>query len=80
MKNFIQKLQEVAIENDWSKMATLLHIRMHLKHNAREREIHATLKEVLESLCFKYELTIREARTHLTSLKRDQTLFALPHH
>ena len=72
---FIQQLQEVAIANDWSKMATLLHIRAHLKHNAHECEIYATLMEVFESLRFKYELTIRKSKTQLTSLKRDQTLF-----
>ena len=48
VKIFIKQLQKVANANDWSKMATLLHILTHLKHHARECEIHATLKEVLE--------------------------------
>ena len=35
---------------------------------------HATLEEVLEALCSKYGLTIQEAMTRLTSLKRHTVL------
>ena len=34
---------------------------------------------MLEALCFKYGLTIREARTHLTSLKRDTKISLRDH-
>ena len=43
LENFIQQLQEVAIGNNWSKMATLLHIGTHLKHNACECEIKGSV-------------------------------------
>ena len=58
------------MKNEWSKMATLLHICMHLKDDACECGSYATLEEVLEALRSKYGLTIREARTRLTSLNR----------
>ena len=40
--------------NGWSEMAPLLHIRTHLKDDARECGSYATLEEVLEALCTKY--------------------------
>ena len=36
VENFIQQYQEVAAANDWSKTATLLHIRTHLRDDANE--------------------------------------------
>ena len=60
-------------------MATLLHIRMHLKDDARECGNYATLEEVFEVFRVKYGLTVREARTRLTSLKRDARLSLTDH-
>ena len=71
MEDFIQQFQEVAMASEWSNMATLLYIRVHMKDDARECESHATLKKVLEALDSKYGLTVQEARAHLTSLTRD---------
>ena len=36
IEDFIQQFQEVATANEWSKVATLLHIRTHLKDDDRE--------------------------------------------
>ena len=55
-------------------MATLLHNRTHLKDDAQECGSHATVEEVLEAPRSKYGVTVREARTCLTSLKRDTKL------
>ena len=60
-------------------METLLHIRTHLKEDVRECGSHATLDKVLEALRSKYELTILEARTRLTSLKRNTKLSLTDH-
>ena len=60
-------------------MATLLHIRTHLKDYARECGCYATLKEVFEALRAKYGLTVREPRTRVTSLKRDARLSLTDH-
>ena len=79
VEDFMQQFQEVAITNEWPEMATLLHIRKHLKDDARECGIYATLEEVFEALCAKYGLTIREARTRLTSLKREARLSLTDH-
>ena len=79
VEDFIQQFYELTIANDWSGMATLLRIRIHLKDNVRKCGSHATLEEVLEALRSKYGLTIREARTRLTSLKRDTKLSLTDH-
>ena len=76
---FLQQFQEVAVANEWSEMAILLHTRTHLKNNASKCWSHATLKEVFEAFRSKYELTVRKARTLLNSLKRDTKLFLTDH-
>ena len=35
VEDFIQQFEELAPANEWSKMATLLHIRTHLNDDAR---------------------------------------------
>ena len=75
----IQQFKKVAMANEGSEMATLLHIRMHLKDDASECGSYSTLEKVLEALRAKYGLTIREARTRLTSLKRDARLSLTDH-
>ena len=47
VEDFIQQFEEVATANEWSKMATLLHIRTHLRDDARECGSHATLERSL---------------------------------
>ena len=79
VEDFVQQFQEVAMANEWSEMATLLHIRTHLKDDARECGSYPTLEEVFEALRAKYGLTVREARTRLTSLKRDARLSLTDH-
>ena len=79
VEGFIQQFKEVAMANEGSEMATLLHIRTHLKNDASECGSYSTLEKVLEALRAKYGLTIREARTRLTSLKRDARLSLTDH-
>ena len=79
MKKTVQKFQEMAMANAWSEMATLLHIRTHLKDDARECGSYATLEGVFKALRAKYRLTVREARTRLTSLKKDARLSLTDH-
>ena len=62
--------------NEWPEMETLLHIP---KDDARECGSYATMKGVLETFCAKYRLNVREARTRLTSLKRDAKLSLTDH-
>ena len=54
VEDFIQQFQDVAMANEWSKMATLLHIRTHMKDDARECGSYGTLEEVLKTLRTKY--------------------------
>ena len=58
VEDFVRQFQEVAAANEWSEMATLLHIRTHLKDDARECGSYATLEEVFEALRAKYGLTV----------------------
>ena len=51
VEGFNQQFQAVATATEWLNMATLLHIRMHLKDDARWCGSYSTLKEVLEALC-----------------------------
>ena len=76
VEDFIQQFEEVATANEWSKMATLLHIRTHLRDDARECGSHATLEEVLEALRAKYGLTVRRSQNSFDqSQERPQALF-----
>ena len=79
MEDFIQQFQEVAIANDWSGMATLLHIHTNLKDDVCRCGSHATLEEVLEALRSKYGLTIRKAVSRLSRLKRETKLSLTQH-
>ena len=63
VEDFVQQFQKVAMANEWSEMATLLHIRTHLKDDARKCGSYATLEEVFEAFRANYGLTVREART-----------------
>ena len=70
---FILRFQEVAEANEWSNTAALLHIRTHLQDDARSCGNHSTL-EVFKALRSKFGLSVREARTRLTNMKRDTKL------
>ena len=59
--------------------ATLLHIRTHVNDDARKCGSHATLEEALEALRSKYRLIIWNARTRLTSLKRNTKRSLIDH-
>ena len=74
VETFIQHFQEVAEANEWSNTAALLHIRTHLQDDARSCGNHPTLEEVFKALRSKFGLSVREARTRLTNMKRDTKL------
>ena len=76
---FIQQFQKVTDINDWSKTAALLHIRTHLQDDACSCGSYATLKEVFKELRSKYRLSVREARTRLTNLRRNTKLSLTGH-
>ena len=71
VENFTYQFQEMAAANEWSNAATLLHIHKNLTDGARDCGRYPTSDKVLETLFFKYELTVREARTCLSNLRRD---------
>ena len=68
---FIQHFTEVAQANDWNPMATLLHLREVLKEGARECGRPDQVADIFALLRSRYGLTAREARSKLSSLKKD---------
>ena len=68
---FIQHFEQVAAANGWNILATLLHLREALKGEARECGRPDNVAAVFELLRGRYGLTAREARSRLSSLKRD---------
>ena len=74
VENFIQRYQEVAATNGWSKTEALLHIRTHLRDDANKFGYNSTLEEVFRALRSMYGISRREARTQLVHLKRDTKL------
>ena len=74
VETFIQHFQEVAEANEWFTTAALLYIRTHLQDDARSCGNHSTLEEVFKALRSKFGLSVREARTRLTNMKRDTKL------
>ena len=68
---FIQHFSEVAEANQWNQVATLLHLREALQGSAREYGRPASVEAAFTALRSRYGLTTKEARTKLSSLKRD---------
>ena len=66
----------MAAANEWSNAATLLHIHKNLTDGARDCGSYPTSDKVLETLCLKFELTVRDARTCLSNLRRDIKVFS----
>ena len=68
---FIRQFTDVAEANDWSDMATLLHLRKALEKEARECSRGGDVRDVFTSLRARYGMTAREARAKVAGLRRD---------
>jgi hypothetical protein len=68
---FIRQFSDVADANQWSNAATLLHLRESLDDEARDCGSAATIEEIFNALRARYGLTTREARSKLSSLKKE---------
>ena len=68
---FIQQFQEVAGANEWTPIATLLHLRESLTERAQACSRADSAQGIFAALRARFGLTPREARTRLTMLKRD---------
>ena len=68
---FIQQFQEVAEANEWTPVATLLHLRESLTEKAQACSRADTAQGIFVALRARFGLTPREARTRLTALRKD---------
>jgi ElaB/YqjD/DUF883 family membrane-anchored ribosome-binding protein len=68
---FIRQFSDVADANRWNTAATLLHLRESLDDEARDCGSAATVEEIFDALRARYGLTTREARSKLSSLKKE---------
>ena len=68
---FIQQFGEVSQANSWEDAAALLHLKESLKEGSRDCGQAGTLQGVETALRARYGLSTREARSRLTSLRRD---------
>ena len=68
---FIQNFMEVAEANQWSSIATKLHLKESLKESAKECARYATTDAIVAALKSRYGMTAREARAKLACLRRD---------
>lgn len=68
---FINRFMEVAQANQWPDPATLLHLKECIQDEANVCARYTSIDSVIAALRSRYGMTIREARTKLTSLKRD---------
>lgn len=69
---FIQQFLEVSQANRWTPVAALLHLRESLQGETKECGKSADVASVCGSLRARYGMTVREARTLLTNLRKDQ--------
>ena len=68
---FITQFTEVATANQWNPMATLLHLREALQEGAKEYGRPGTVEGVFTALRSRYGLTVKEARSRLSNIKKD---------
>ena len=68
---FIRHFMDVAGHNDWSRQATLLHLRAALKEEATDCGRAEYIDGIVGALRARYGLTPREARARMVGLKRD---------
>ena len=68
---FIQQFQEVATANEWTPMATMLHLRESLEDKAQGCSRADTTPGIFAALRARFGLTAREARNQIANLKRD---------
>ena len=68
---FIRQFTDVPAANDWSNVATLLHLRKALEKEAGECSRGGDMRDIFTSLRARYGMTAREARAKLAGLRRD---------
>ena len=68
---FIQHFTEVAMANRWTEMATLLHLREALQGGAKEYGRSPTIEAIFTALRGRYGVSIREARSRLSGLRKE---------
>ena len=68
---FIGQFVEVAVANEWSDGAALLHLRETLKEGAQDCGRASQVEDIFAALRARYGLTPREARSRLNGLRRD---------
>jgi len=68
---FIQQFRDVMDANKWNPTAALLHLRQSLKGSAQECGKANTIEAVFNVLKSRFGMTVREARTKLTSLRKE---------
>ena len=68
---FIGQFVEVAVANEWSDGASLLHLRETLKEGAQDCGRASQVEDVFTALRARYGLTPREARSRLNGLRRE---------
>ena len=68
---FITRFEEVSVTNGWEPAAALLHIREALKEGAQDCGRGATVAAVFTALRARYGLSPREARSRLSTLRKE---------
>jgi hypothetical protein len=68
---FLRQFTDVTQANEWNPAATLLHIREALKGTAQACGNAETLEGVYNALRARFGLSVREARSKLSTLKRE---------
>ena len=71
MDYFITQFETVQAANEWSRAATFLHLRESLKDGAQDCGRPDSIEGILSALKARYGVSPREARTRLTTIRRD---------
>ena len=69
---FIEHFNEVATTNRWTERAASLHLREALKGNAQEYGRPGNMEAIFAALRSRYGLSPKEARSKLSTLKKEQ--------
>ena len=69
---FIEHFNEVATTNRWTERAASLHLREALKGNAQEYGRPGNVEAIFAALRSRYGLSPKEARSKLSTLKKEQ--------
>jgi hypothetical protein len=70
---FIEQFTVIGRTNQWQDAGALLHLKEALVDDARDCSRGATIEAVLDTLRLRFGVSRREARTKLSSIKKDNT-------